>query len=114
MGKFSRDKGNRVEREIVRKLQDVFGLAAERVPLSGASGGRFGADISIPLLGRDLRAEVKARASGFTRIYDWLAGNDLLIIKADHKQMLVVLPLDSAADYARLLEASKQEKVSGT
>jgi len=46
-GRASRDKGNRTERAIVRLLQDR-GLAAERVPLSGAMRGRFGGDISVP------------------------------------------------------------------
>jgi Holliday junction resolvase len=55
-----RRKGNRVERTIVRVLQD-HGFAAERVPLSGAARGRFGGDVSVPLLGRDRRVEV-ARA----------------------------------------------------
>jgi Holliday junction resolvase len=40
MGKKSRDKGARIEREMVHALQDE-GFAAERVPLSGAMRGRF-------------------------------------------------------------------------
>jgi hypothetical protein len=32
------------------------GFAAERVPLSGAAGGRFAGDIFIPIIGRDLIA----------------------------------------------------------
>jgi Holliday junction resolvase len=34
MGKKSRDKGSRIEREVVHTMQDE-GFAAERVPLSG-------------------------------------------------------------------------------
>lgn len=107
MGKFSRDKGNRVEREIVRRLQDHYGLAAERVPLSGASGGRFAADLSIPVNGQDLRLEVKARANGFAQIYDWLGANDALVIKADRKPALIVMSLERAAGYAQIIEALK-------
>lgn len=107
MGKFSRDKGNRTERAIVRLLQDHYGLAAERVPLSGASGGRFSADLSVPLLGHDFRLEVKARANGFTQIYDWLGTNDALVIKADRKPALIVMPLTRAAEYAAKLEQNK-------
>ena len=33
------------------------------MPLSGAVGGGFAGDIVLPLLGRDLRVEVKARAA---------------------------------------------------
>jgi hypothetical protein len=39
-GRRSRDKGARVERAIVHALQ-AGGFAAERVPLSGAVGGRY-------------------------------------------------------------------------
>ena len=35
------------------------GFAAERIPLSGSCGGRFVGDVTVPLLGRDRRAEVK-------------------------------------------------------
>ena len=51
MGKASRDKGSREERALVRYLQGR-GRAAERVPLSGAAGGRFSADLSIPVIDR--------------------------------------------------------------
>ena len=57
-GRTSWQKGNRTERAIVRLLQDRA-LAAERVPLSGAARGRYGGDISVPALGRDVRGEQK-------------------------------------------------------
>jgi hypothetical protein len=46
------------------------------VPLSGAARGRFGGDVSVPLLGRDRRIEVKTRSKGFRRLYDWLGEHD--------------------------------------
>jgi hypothetical protein len=49
-GRASRQKGNRLERALVHALQNA-GFAAERVPLSGAARGRFGGDVSVPLLG---------------------------------------------------------------
>ena len=52
-GHRSRRKGARTERSIVNALQ-ANGIAAERVPLSGAVGGRFAGDIILPLRGRDL------------------------------------------------------------
>jgi Holliday junction resolvase len=67
-GKRSRDKGNRVERAIVKALQN-HGLGAERVPLSGAAGGSYLGDITVPLLGVDRVVEVKARARGFAQLY---------------------------------------------
>ena len=57
----SREKDSRTERAIVCLLQER-GLAAERVPLSGAARGRFGGDIGVPVLSRDLRGEPKCRA----------------------------------------------------
>ena len=105
-GARHRQKGNRVERAIVHALQDA-GFAAERVPLSGAARGRFGGDISVPLLGIDRRVEVKARGNGFRRLYDWLGDHDFLIVKADRLEPLVVLPLKLAAEIAAIAERNK-------
>jgi hypothetical protein len=105
-GRSSREKGNRAERALVRALQDV-GFAAERVPLSGAARGRFGGDVWVPLLGIDRRVEVKARANGFRRLYDWLGDNDFLIVKADRLPPLVVVPLRLATEIARLAEKNR-------
>ena len=63
-GRRSRSKGARIERSIVNALK-ANGIAAVRVPLSGSVGGRFAGDLILPLRGRDLRVEVKARADGF-------------------------------------------------
>jgi Holliday junction resolvase len=95
-GRRSRDKGARVERGIVMALQ-AAGLAAVRVPLSGAVGGRFSGDVIMPLAGRDLCLEVKARADGFRKLYDWLRDRDVLIVKADRQEPLVVVRLSMAA-----------------
>ncbi len=50
----------RTERAIVQALQ-AGGIAAVRVTGAGAAGGRLSGDIVVPLLGRDLCVEVKAR-----------------------------------------------------
>jgi Holliday junction resolvase len=110
-GRASRDKGNRTERAIVRLLQER-GFAAERVPLSGAAHGRFGGDVSIPLLGTDRRIEVKCRGNGFRQLYDWLEGHDFLIVRADRRELLVVIPLKLAADIAMAAERATKESVS--
>jgi Holliday junction resolvase len=106
MGRASRDKGNRTERAIVRLLQGR-GFAAERVPLSGAARGRFGGDVSVPVLGIDRRCEVKCRADGFRELYRWLDGADFLIVKCDRGEPLVVIPLRLAAEIAMAAERSK-------
>src|SRR5215471_12715029 len=102
-GRASRQKGNRAERALVAFLQD-HGFAAERVPLSGAQRGRFGGDLSVPLLGLDRRIEVKCRGRGFQQLYAWLVGHDFLIVKADRSEPLVVVPLRFAVEIAAIAE----------
>ena len=105
-GRASRDKGNRFERAIVKLLQDR-GLGAERIPLSGSAGGSFSSDVTLPLIGRDLAIECKSRANGFLKLYAWLEGRDALIIKADRRDALVVMPLRLAAEIATAAERRK-------
>jgi hypothetical protein len=105
-GRASRDKGNRLERQLVRLLQEA-GFAAERVPLSGGAGGRFAGDLSIPLLGVDRRVECKARANGFKELQRWLKGADLLIVRSDYSQPLVIVPFRLAIEIARAAENSR-------
>jgi len=99
-GRRSRSKGVRTERAIVNALK-ASGVAAERVPLSGSVGGRFAGDIVLPLIGRDLCVEVKARADGFRELYSWLNQRDVLIVKPDREEPLVVVRLSLAAEVAK-------------
>lgn len=91
-GKRSRSKGLRNEREIVNFFKER-GIHAERVPLSGAIEG-FPGDIKIQGEMCTFIAEAKCRANGFKQIYDWKADNDMLFIKADRQEQLVVMNLD--------------------
>ena len=75
-----------------------------RVPLSGAARGRFGGDVSIPLLGVDRRVEVKCRGTGFRQLYAWLDGADFLIVRADRNEPLVVVPFRLAIEIAKAAE----------
>jgi hypothetical protein len=106
-GRKSRDKGNRAERALVRILQEN-GFAAERVPMSGSAGGSYCGDLTVPLLGVDRVAEVKVRARGFAQLYDWLVDRDLLVVRADRKEPLVVVPLKLAIQIARAAERAKE------
>ena len=84
----SRDKGNRIEREMVHRHLDN-GVFAERVPLSGSAGGSFSGDLRIG----SLRGEVKARRAGqgFKTLERWLGDNDLLFLRRDRAEPIVVM-----------------------
>jgi Holliday junction resolvase-like predicted endonuclease len=95
-GRRSRDKGARTERAIAKVLQ-ANGFAAAKI----SSAYQPGHDIVLSLSGRDLCVEVKARAGGFQGLYSWLSGRDLLIVKADRQEPLVILRLSLAAEIAK-------------
>lgn len=97
-GRKCKRKGDRIEREVVQRHK-ALGLAAQRVPLSGAAGGLFAGDVVVPGIGL---IEVKARAqgSGFVTLTKWLGTADALVLRQDHAEPLVVLPW---ATYSRLI-----------
>ncbi len=89
--KKSRDKGGRVERDLVNLFKS-WGLRAERVGVAYASGH----DVDVYKVGRDapLCGESKARSNGFKQLYAWLDkdGADFLALKADRRETLFVVP----------------------
>lgn len=99
MGKMQRRKGYRVEHEIEQMFRQM-GINARRVPLSGSADFVKG-DVQIVLKNKILTAEVKARKDGFRQIYNWLDNKDLLIIKADRKEPLVVLRLKNCIEFLK-------------
>jgi Holliday junction resolvase len=103
-GARHRRKGSRVEREIVQAHRDI-GIDAERVPLSGAARGSFSGDVVIKL-NPELRGEVKARAggAGFVTLERWLGTHDVLFLRRDRAEPIVVLPWST---YARLAGGAK-------
>jgi hypothetical protein len=90
-GRWSRDKGVRVELAIAKLI------GARKVSRAYQAGH----DLELPL-GDDriLRIECKARANGFGTLYRWLDDRDVLIVKADYRKPLVVLRLSLAAEIA--------------
>lgn len=94
---MSRQKGVRIERELVEKHRAV-GVKAERVPLSGATRYQGnGADLDVYAFGADqapLVCEVKARASGagFTLLQKWLGEADALFLRRNNAEPMIVLP----------------------
>src|SRR6516164_10192814 len=106
MSKSQRDKGGRIEREIVERHQ-ALDLHAERYPLSGASRFRgSGHDVDLYLFGRDEApavAEVKGRknGAGFATLERWLGDFDVLFLRRNRAEPLVLLPWKM---WARILE----------
>ena len=78
------------------------------MPLSGAAGGSYVGDITVPVLGVDRTVEVKVRGAGFRQLYAWLDGRHLLIVGADRREPLIILPLKLAAEIATAAERNKQ------
>lgn len=95
-GRQSRDKGARTERAIVKVLQ-AHRFMATKI----SSMYKPGADISMPLGGSDRAVEVKCRAAGFRQLYDWLNERDILIVKSDRQEPLVVVRMSLAAEIAK-------------
>jgi len=92
-GAAPRRKGVRRERQV------AAALGGQRVPLSGAAGGAFRGDIVLP---NGWRVEVKARADGFRQLYTWLGTCEMLVVQADRRPPLVVLPLERLQEIWRL------------
>jgi hypothetical protein len=96
-GRRSRDKGNRIEREIIDRRK-ALGTRAERYALSGAR--RFsdkGHDVDIYLFGRDespLVAKVKGRknGAGCATLEKWLDEFDALFLRRNSADPLVLVP----------------------
>lgn len=100
-GRSPKRKGSAWEREVVALLQ-ALGIAAERVPLSGAvKTSRFDHDVCCPVRGQDRRIECKRRARSFATIDAMLGGNFAVIVRDDRSRPLVVMTLEAWAELAR-------------
>jgi hypothetical protein len=97
-GRAPARKGTRVERELVDLLCEL-GLPCARVPLSGAVGGAWSGDIDLKLFDCTNKIQVKARRE-FRTLHQWLAGADLLLLKADRCDPIAVLPIRLFAELA--------------
>tara|TARA_R110002020_G_scaffold166580_1_gene354668 strand:- start:30 stop:617 length:588 start_codon:yes stop_codon:yes gene_type:complete len=94
MGKMQRNKGSRVEREMVALMQS-HNITCERVPLSGAMHYQGnGGDIDIYASNLHLQTEVKSRAKSLWKtLVNWLSGSDILILKANREDPFVFMPM---------------------
>jgi hypothetical protein len=91
MSDRSRRKGARVELAIAKLI------GARKVSRAYQAGH----DLEMPLGDDLLRIECKARADGFRELYRWLDQRDVLIVKRDYEEPLVVLRMSLAAEIAR-------------
>ena len=96
-GARHRQKGDRIERQLVERHKTI-GVHAERYPLSGASRFRgSGHDLDIYPFGREqapIVGESKARknGAGFTQLETWLGEYDVLFLRWNNADPMVVLP----------------------
>ena len=75
MGKFSRDKGYRVENNLRKQALMHDDIECFRVPLSG--GASIKGDLVVNKTGEEKWIlEAKCRANGFKSIYDWFEDSE--------------------------------------
>lgn len=95
----SKRKGSGFELEVVKALQEL-GLAAVKVPLSGAVPD-FPGDIECPVRGTDRTLECKRRRRAFGTLYSLMGSAFALVVRDDRTEPLVVLRLSDFAELAK-------------
>lgn len=97
----SKDKGTRFETWLARHLTEE-GIDSERCPGSGALGGKYDMDVVIGTPEKPIaKIECKHRESISKQLWDWLEGDDFLVIKRNHKKPLVLMPLDTFVEMVK-------------
>lgn len=94
MGKMSRSKGARGEREIVHLFTDAGFPAKRTAPLQTFKQNDM-PDVLADINGVETTIEVKLRASGYKTIYDQIEGNDLLVLRMNGERWIVCQDLTS-------------------
>jgi len=85
----SKSKGSRGETELLKLLERVPGVTVRKQPASGAFGTRIGSaglqgDLRMVFGDQTFRVEVKRRKLPPMTLEGWLAGVEILAIRADH------------------------------
>lgn len=101
MGKMSRTKGAAFQREIAHKISEHPKLICEVDARDGAANNSHGADLQmflaapqgVPAWSTRKTIECKKREDISKRLWEWLEGNDYLVIGRNRHQPLIVLPL---------------------
>lgn len=80
----------------IRDKHTEQGIGCERVPLSGSMGGKYTGDLCVPSIEhKEFILECKARknGSGFKTIEGWMEDADILFMRRNNQEDLVVMPL---------------------
>ena len=86
-GRRSQQKGKREERACIEELQSM-GIKA--IPIASSGSGKWiKGDIS---LANGMTLEVKSVSSGYITIYKQLGSHDFLVIRANRKDRLYIIP----------------------
>jgi transcriptional regulator with XRE-family HTH domain len=105
---FSKDKGSRIENDIVHKLRDA-GIDAKRIALSGAAG-RFHSHLEHDVRIADtFQCEVKARANGegFVTLEQWMGTASMLFLRRDRQEAFVFMGWEM---FLKLMSAYERER----
>jgi len=94
MPNYSKQKGDRFERQIVH-MAEALGLKAYRHFLSRSPTSDA---CDIVVAGREIQC--KKKASGFKRIRQWMQGVDGVIVGEDYEKPFVILRVE---DWLKLL-----------
>tara|TARA_Y100001933_G_scaffold90783_3_gene91783 strand:+ start:384 stop:695 length:312 start_codon:yes stop_codon:yes gene_type:complete len=99
MGKASRDKGNRYERELVQDFA-AFGLRSRRVPLSGATEyAKNDVEVVAGYDGKTVFSGEAKRRKALPKFFtEALDGADFAAFRQDHGETLIVLRLKTFAE----------------
>lgn len=97
MGIKTRSKGSRGEADLRKLLTHIDGVTVKAQPSSGAFGTRIGSrglqgDLKLTMGDHEWLIEVKRRATPPKTLDGWLAGLDVLAIRADHEDWRFFLP----------------------
>jgi hypothetical protein len=102
LAKKEREKGKRGEREVVKLLKEAGFEARRTAPLQA---GETSGDPDVELDNK-YRIEVKRRKNGFEQLYKWLKNTDFLFVRADRKDYIVSMSLQT---FLELYSAAKKE-----
>ncbi len=98
MSKMQRDKGARLEREVVNLFKAYGFSTAHR------TGEYVKNDILVAIDTRDWIIEVKGRKRGFCSLYDFLADSNAVVHRADNREWLITMPFRDFLNLSGKLE----------